>query len=76
MKEMLEYIARGLVSDPEAVRVEEVGSGSEITLRLSVGSGDMGKVIGKGGRVAKEIRSFMNAFAHKEGVRVSVDILD
>ena len=56
MKELLTYIAQSLVDEPEAVRVEEIPNGSETVLELHVAPGDMGKVIGRQGRIAKEIR--------------------
>lgn len=76
MKELLEYIAQNLVDKPEEVRVEERENDGEIILELRVADGDMGKVIGRQGRIAKEIRVLVKALAQRSGKRVSVDILD
>ncbi len=76
MKELLTYIAQNLVEHPEDVRVTEIPSGSETILELHVASGDMGKVIGRQGRIAKEIRTLMRSVAQKNGQRVTVEIVD
>ena len=76
MKEMLEYIAKNLVDDPGAVSVAETENGDTVHLELRVGQSDMGKVIGRQGRIAKEIRTLMRAVAAKRGKRVVVDIVD
>ena len=76
MKELLLYIARNLVSDPEAVTVTEVPGDGELTLELRVAPDDMGKVIGRQGRIAKEIRTLVRSCAQREGQKVSVDIVD
>lgn len=76
MKELLEYIARELVEDPDAVRVEEIEDDRGILLRLTVAESDMGRVIGRGGRIARAIRSVIRAAAIREDLRVSVDIAD
>ena len=75
MKELLTYIARALVDEPDAVAVDEVEKDGQLTLELRVASGDMGKVIGRGGRVARDIRTVVKSAA-PAGVRVNVDILD
>ncbi len=75
MKELLLYIARNLVEHPEQVTVESY-EGDPLVLELRVAPEDMGKVIGRGGRIAKEIRSVMKAVAQRKGVRVSVEIVD
>ncbi|MCL2004437.1 MAG: KH domain-containing protein [Oscillospiraceae bacterium] len=75
MKELLTYIARALVDEPDAVTVTETQKDSQLTLELRVAPGDMGKVIGRGGRVARDIRTVIKAAA-PAGVRVGVDILD
>ena len=72
MKELLLYIARSLVEHPDQVTVTEVPNGEELTLELRVAPEDMGKVIGRQGRIAKEIRSY----AQRTGQKVSVDIVD
>ncbi len=76
MKELLTYIAQNLVEHPEDVRVDEVPSGGETILELRVNPGDMGKVIGRQGRIAKEIRTVVRTYAQRTGRRVSVDIVD
>lgn len=76
MKDLLLYIARNLVDHPDAVSVTEVGSGDGMTLELRVDHEDMGKVIGRQGRIAKEIRTLVRSCAQREGLRVSVDIVD
>ena len=74
MKELLETIARALVQNPDDVKVVEEDKDGEIVLTLSVNEQDMGKVIGRSGRIAKAIRSVMSAAASKADVNVSVDI--
>ena len=74
MKELLLYIARSLVDHPDQVTVNEVENGDELTLELRVAPEDMGKVIGKQGRIAKAIRMVMKAAATRENVKVIVDI--
>jgi uncharacterized protein len=74
MKELLDYIARSLVDVPDAVRVTEIDEGGVRVLRLEVDPSDVGKVIGRGGRVARGIRAVMRAAAVKAGVTVSVEI--
>ena len=76
MKELLLYIARNLVDDPDAVSVTEVPGEQELTLELRVASEDMGKVIGRQGRIAKEIRTLVRSCAQRMGQKVSVDIVD
>ncbi len=74
VKEVLEYIARNLVDDPDAVRVTEVEDGDTISLKLAVASDDVGKVIGRRGRTARAIRDMVRAAGVKAGVNVSVEI--
>ncbi len=74
MKELLEIIAKALVQNPDDVKVVEESKDGEIVLTLSVNEQDMGKVIGRSGRIAKAIRSVMSAAASKADVKVSVDI--
>ena len=76
MKDLLLYIARNLVDNPDAVSVTEVPGEQELTLELRVAPEDMGKVIGRQGRIAKEIRTLMRSVAQHKGTRVSVDIVD
>lgn len=75
MKEVLEIIAKALVENPDEVSVTEIGDGDSITLELRVADGDMGKVIGKQGRIAKAIRTVVKAAASMENKHVSVDIV-
>ncbi|HCD45605.1 MAG TPA: KH domain-containing protein [Lachnoclostridium sp.] len=74
MKELVEVIARALVDDPDQVVVTETVKDDEIILELTVAPSDMGKVIGKQGRIAKAIRSVVKAAASKEDKRVTVEI--
>jgi uncharacterized protein len=77
MRELLEFLARSLVSDPNAVEVTEVEEiDGEVVLELEVADDDLGRVIGRGGRVANALRSVMKAAATREEKRVVVDILD
>ena len=76
MKELLLYIARNLVDHPDAVSVTEVPGDDELTLELRVAPEDMGKVIGRQGRIVKEIRILMKAVAQRKGKKVSVEIVD
>ncbi len=76
MKELLLYIAQNLVDDPDQVSVAEREGDGETVYELRVAPGDMGKVIGRHGKIAKEIRVLMRAVAQKQGKKVSVDILD
>ena len=76
MKDLLLYIARNLVSQPDKVTVTELGEGDDLTLELRVAPEDMGKVIGRNGRIAKEIRTVVRSYAQRKGVKVSVDIVD
>jgi predicted RNA-binding protein YlqC (UPF0109 family) len=75
MKELLEIIAKSLVDYPDEVSVNEVESDSAIILELKVSKEDMGKVIGKQGRIAKAIRTVVKAAAIKENIRVVVEIV-
>ncbi len=75
MKELLEYIARSLVDDPSQVSVKETRSGGVVILELRVSPEDMGRVIGRNGRIANSIRSLLRVAAARHGVRVEMDIL-
>lgn len=75
MKELLETIARALVDYPDEVSVNEIESDEAIILELRVSNEDMGKVIGKQGRIAKAIRTVVKAAAIKENVRVVMEIV-
>ncbi len=76
MKDLLLYIAKNLVDNPDAVRVTQTEDEEGTILELHVASEDMGKVIGRQGRIAKEIRTIMKAVAQRNGQRVTVDIVD
>ena len=75
MKELLEYIAKSLVDCPDDVYVTQEDGDNSLVLKLHVAESDMGKVIGKQGRIAKSIRSVMKAGASREGIRVIVEIV-
>jgi predicted RNA-binding protein YlqC (UPF0109 family) len=75
VKELLEVIAKHLVDDPDSVRVEEKEKEGAIQLELKVASDDMGKVIGKQGRIAKAIRTVVKASAIQGDKRVTVEIV-
>ncbi len=74
MKELVEVIAKALVDHPDEVVVTEKNEGKNIRIQLHVAPSDMGKVIGKQGRIAKAIRSVVKAASSKEDLRVDVDI--
>jgi predicted RNA-binding protein YlqC (UPF0109 family) len=77
LKELLEYLARGLVDHPEEVKVDEFEEDDgTIVLELCVAEGDYGKVIGRGGRTAQALRTVVKAAAVGENRRVLVDIVD
>lgn len=76
MKELLTYIVASLVSEPDAISIEEKVNGDEVTYELRVAPADMGRVIGRHGRIAKEIRTLMKAAGSRENKKVSVDIID
>lgn len=76
MKELLVYIAQSLVENPDDVTVTEKETESETVFELRVNPSDMGKVIGRQGRIAKEIRALMRSVAQRQGKRISVDIVD
>ena len=76
MKELLLYMAKTLVDDPEAVSVNEITDEEGKTLELHVAEGDMGKVIGRQGRIAKEIRTIIKTVAQRTGEKVTVEIVD
>ena len=75
MKEVVEVIAKALVDNPDEVVVTQEETDSEINIELKVAQGDMGKVIGKQGRIAKAIRSVVKAASSKETKKVNVDIV-
>ena len=75
MKELVLDIAKALVDNPDAVVVEKTKKGNEIILKLTVSQDDMGKVIGKQGRIAKAIRTVVKSAANRENVKVSLEIV-
>ena len=76
MKELLLYMAKSLVDHPEEVTVTETDGEDGKVLELRVAEGDMGKVIGRQGRIAKEIRTIIKTKAQRTGEKVSVEIVD
>ena len=76
MKELLTYIVRSLVDKPDEVSVAEREEYGETIYEVRVADGDMGKVIGRQGRVVREIRILMKAVAQRKGKKVSVEVLD
>jgi predicted RNA-binding protein YlqC (UPF0109 family) len=77
MKDLLEFLARGLVEEPDAVEVTEIEEiEGDLVLELEVAEGDLGRVIGRGGRVANALRAVMKAAATRADKRVLVDIID
>ena len=75
MKELLEYLARALVDNPDAVWVEVEEEGDEVTLTLGVDEKDMGRVIGRDGRIANAIRSLLRVMAARDGRHVELEIV-
>ena len=76
MKELLLYMAKNLVDDPDSVTVVEPSDEEGKVLELHVAEGDMGKVIGRQGRIAKEIRTIIKTVAQRTGEKVTVEIVD
>lgn len=76
MASLVEAIARALVSKPDEVHVIEDGDGKDIVIKLSVAKEDIGKIIGKSGRIAKAIRTVVKAAAIKQNKRVTVEIVE
>ena len=76
MKDLIEYIAKSLVDQPEDVEVRQSGGGSRVRLELSVSKGDMGRVIGKGGKVANSIRTLLRVAAEREGKQATLDVVE
>lgn len=75
MRELVELLAKALVDNPDAVQVNEITGEQSVILELRVAPEDMGKVIGKQGRIAKAIRTVVKAAATKENKRVVVEII-
>ncbi len=76
MKELLTYIVQNLVDNPDKVTVEEKTTDRETVFEVQVADGDMGKVIGRQGRIVRQIRVLMKAVGQRQGKKVSVEILD
>ena len=75
MRELVEYLARSLVDDPEAVTVEEVEAGRMLVYEVTVAEDDVGKIIGRQGKVIRAVRSVVKAAATRHGTRVDVDVI-
>ena len=75
MKDLLYYIVANLVDCPDEIQIDEIEKESETVLELRVAKDDMGKVIGRQGKIAKSIRSIIKAAAIRENIRVNVDIV-
>ena len=76
MGELLDYLARRLVDDPDAVQVEEIEEDDALVLRLRVAPDDVGKVIGRQGRIARALRTLVRAGGAHEGRRLVLEIVD
>ncbi len=76
MKPLVENIAKSLVEHPDQVEVREVQSGNHVRLELSVAKDDMGRVIGKNGRVANSIRTLLRVAAERDGVQATLDVME
>ncbi|MEB2335017.1 MAG: KH domain-containing protein [Anaerolineaceae bacterium] len=76
MKELIEYVVKSLVDHPDEVQVTQLGSGSRIRIELSVSKDDMGRVIGKGGKVANSIRALLRVAAEREGKQATLDVVE
>ena len=76
MKELIEYIATSLVDDPTQIQVREFRRGSAVNLKLKVAKEDMGRIIGKNGRVANAIRLLLRVAASRQGKRATLDVED
>jgi predicted RNA-binding protein YlqC (UPF0109 family) len=76
LKELIEYIVKALVDNPEKVEVKEIAGEKSIIYELKVGEGDLGKVIGKEGRTARAVRTIITAAAMKQGKRTVLEILE
>lgn len=76
MKELVEYVVKSVVDFPDQVQITEVDEGSATILELSVANSDMGRVIGKSGRVINSIRAIVQVLAAKQGKRVTLELLE
>ena len=76
MKDLIEYIAKSLVDHPDDVQVQQSEGGSRVRIELSVSKDDMGRVIGKGGKVANSIRTLLRVAAEREGKQATLDVIE
>jgi predicted RNA-binding protein YlqC (UPF0109 family) len=76
MKPLTEYIAKALVDHPEEVVVDEIRHGNRVTLELRVAKDDMGRVIGRGGRVANAMRTLLRVAAERDGYQATLDVVE
>ena len=76
MKALIEFIARSLVEHTEEINVQEHRSGNRITLELRVAKEDMGRIIGRNGRVVNAIRTLLRVTAERENLRVTLDVIE
>ncbi len=76
MKEIIEIVIKSLVDNPEEVNVKEIDEAKMVTYEVKVSETDMGKVIGKQGRIAKSIRTVMKAIASKDKKRINIEFVD
>ncbi len=75
MRDLVEFLTESLVEDPDAVKVEEVATGRVTVFEVSVAEGDVGKIIGRQGKVIRAIRTVVKAAATRQGTRVDVDVV-
>jgi predicted RNA-binding protein YlqC (UPF0109 family) len=76
MKELIEFIAKSLVDHPEEVQVRQSGGGSRVRIELNVNKEDMGRVIGKSGKVANSIRTLLRVASEREGKQATLDVME
>jgi predicted RNA-binding protein YlqC (UPF0109 family) len=76
MKALVEYIAKSLVENPDEVEVREIQNGNRVRLELNVAKEDMGRVIGKNGRVANSIRTLLRVAAERENKQATLDVME
>lgn len=76
MRDFVEFLVRSLVTEPDAVEVEQFEESGDLVLEVSVAEGDLGRVIGRGGRIANAVRTLARAVGGREERRVIIDILD
>jgi predicted RNA-binding protein YlqC (UPF0109 family) len=76
MKALIEFVVKSLVEHPDEVQVYEIGNGSRVRLELTVAKDDMGRVIGKSGKVANSIRTLLRVAAERKGKQATLDVLE